>query len=106
MPKYLLEASYTSDGVKGLVAGGGSARRDAVATAISGVGGTLEALYFAFGETDVYLIAEFPDNAAAAAVALTVSASGAVNVRTVVLLEPQEIDAAVGRSVDYRPPGR
>ena len=105
MPKYLIEASYTLDGVKGVQGAGGSARRDAIAALTQSVGGSLESLYFAFGPTDVYVVADLPDNEAAAAVALAVNGSGAVTARTVVLLTPEEVDAAAQKSVDYRPPG-
>src|SRR3954471_12989322 len=104
MPKFLFEASYTVDGVKGLQREGGSSRRDAVAKAVGSVGGRLEHFYFAFGDHDAFVIAELPDNQSASAVALAVSAAGGASVRTVVLLMPEEIDAAVKRSVDYRPP--
>ncbi len=105
MPKFLLEAMYTPDGVKGVQSGGGSSRKDAIARVIESVGGTLESLHFAFGERDAYVIADLPDNEAAAAIALTVNASGAAAVKTVVLLTAEEIDAAAQRSIDYRPPG-
>jgi uncharacterized protein with GYD domain len=105
MPKYLFEAMYTPDGVKGVQSKGGSARRDAIAHVAESVGGKLEGFYFAFGERDSYVIADLPDNETAAAVALTVNASGAAGVKTVVLLTPEEVDAAAQRSVDYRPPG-
>src|SRR4051795_6601446 len=105
MPRYLIEASYTLDGVKGIQSGGGSTRRDAVAKLAESVGGKLETFYFAFGDRDVYTIVELPDNETATAVALTVNASGAVTVRTTVLLTPEEVDAGAKRSVDYRPPG-
>ena len=105
MPKFLLEASYTLDGAKGVQSAGGSSRRDAVAKVAESVGGQLEAFYFAFGDRDAYVIADLPDNESATAVALTVNAAGGANVRTVVLLTPEEVDAAAQRSVDYRPPG-
>jgi uncharacterized protein with GYD domain len=105
MPKYLIEASYTAEGVKGIQRSGGSARREAVAKVAESVGGSLESFYFAFGDSDVHTIVDLPDQEAAAAVALTVNASGAVTTRTTVLLTPEEIDAAAKRSVDYTPPG-
>lgn len=73
--------------------------------AVESVGGQLEAFYFAFGDRDVYVIADFPDNESAAAMALAVNASGAVTTRTVVLLTPEDVDAAAKRSVEYRAPG-
>jgi uncharacterized protein with GYD domain len=105
MPKYLIEASYTLDGVKGVQSAGGSSRRDAVAKVAESVGGRLESFYFAFGDHDVYTILELPDNESAAAVALTVNGSGGVTIRTMVLLTPEEVDAAANRSVEYRAPG-
>jgi uncharacterized protein with GYD domain len=105
MPKYLIEASYTLQGVKGVQSEGGSGRRDAIATLAESAGGRLVCFYFAFGDHDVFTIVELPDNQSAAAVALAVNASGAVSIRTTVLIEPEEVDAAAQRSVDYRPPG-
>jgi uncharacterized protein with GYD domain len=105
MPKYLIEASYTVEGVKGLQSAGGTSRRDAVAEVAKSVGGQLETFHFAFGDHDVYAIVDLPDNESAAAVALTVNAAGGAAVRTVVLLTPEEVDAAAKSSVDYRPPG-
>ena len=105
MAKYLLEVNYTLDGVKGVENEGGSARRAAAEAAATSVGGTVEEFYFAFGSTDVFVIADFPDNASAAALALAVTAGGGAAVRTVVLLTPEEIDGAVAKKVGYRPPG-
>ena len=105
MPKYLIEASYTQEGVKGVQSAGGSSRRDAIAQLAEGVGGQLESFHFAFGDRDAYVIVDLPDNETAAAVALTVNASGGATTRTVALLTPEEVDAAAKKSVDYRAPG-
>ena len=105
MPKYLIAASYTSEGVKGVQSAGGTSRRQAIADLATGLGGSLESFYFAFGDHDVYTVVDLPDTESAAAVALTVNASGAVTVKTTVLLTPEEVDAAAKKSVDYRPPG-
>ena len=105
MAKFLFEASYTQDGVKGVQSAGGNSRRDAVAQVAESVGGKLESFFFAFGDRDAYVVCDLPDNESAAAVALTVNAAGGATVRTVVLLTPDEVDAAAKRSVDYRPPG-
>ncbi len=105
MPKFLFEASYTLDGTKGVQSAGGTSRRDAVAQVAASVGGRLESFYFAFGDRDAYVIIDLPDNESAAAVALAVNAAGGATVRTVVLLTPDQVDAAAKRSVDYRPPG-
>jgi uncharacterized protein with GYD domain len=105
MPRYLWKASYTTDGVKGVLKDGGSGRRAAIEQMLDGAGGKLEALYFAFGEADVYVIAELPDNPSAAAVAMAVNGAGTVKLQTSVLLTADEVDAAAKQSVDYRPPG-
>jgi uncharacterized protein with GYD domain len=75
MPKYLIEASYTLEGVKGVQSSGGTSRRDAIAALAESAGGRLESLYFAFGDHDVYVIVDLPDNESAAAVALTVNSA-------------------------------
>ena len=106
MPKYLIHANYIGEGVKGLLKEGGTSRRATVEKAVKSLSGTLEAFYYAFGETDAYLIVEVPDNASMAALALTVSASGAVTVKTTVLLTPEEVDEAVKKTPSYRPPGQ
>lgn len=105
MPKYLLEVSYTLEGVRGVVAKGGSARKAAAQAAAKSVGGRLDNFYFAFGGTDVFTVADLPDNAAAAALALAVTAGGGATVRTVVLLTPEEIDSSTEKKVKYTPPG-
>jgi uncharacterized protein with GYD domain len=105
MPKYLLEVSYTLDGIKGVKSEGGSARVSAATEAIEGLGGKIESFYFAFGETDVYVVADYPDNVSVAAAALAVSAGGGARVRTVVLLTPAEVDAAAAKQTTYRAPG-
>jgi uncharacterized protein with GYD domain len=106
MPKYLVEINYTAEGIKGVLDKGGSAREEAGREAVESAGGKLEALYFAFGDTDVYAICDMPNHAAAASVAMTVSATGLLSAKTTVLLTPAEIDAAGQQSVKYRPPGR
>jgi uncharacterized protein with GYD domain len=106
MPKYLVKASYNSQGIKGVLQEGGTNRSDAIAKAIAAMGGQMESFYFAFGSDDVYVTADLPDNTAAIALAATVGATGALSdYETVVLLTPKEIDTAVRQSVDYRPPG-
>jgi uncharacterized protein with GYD domain len=105
MPKYLITATYTAEGVKGVQSAGGSSRVDAVKAALDSVGGSLESFHFGFGDGDAYVIADMPDNESAAAVALTVNSSGSAVTKTTVLLTPEEVDAAAKRSVGYRAPG-
>jgi uncharacterized protein with GYD domain len=106
MPKYLLEASYTAEGAKGLAKDGGSGRRKAVTEMVKAMNGTVEAFYFAFGATDVFVIADVPDSVTAAALSLAVNQSGVVQLRTHVLMTPEEMDQAAKKSVSYRAPGR
>jgi uncharacterized protein with GYD domain len=106
MPKYLIQANYVGDGVKGLLKEGGTSRRAATEKAVKSLGGTLEAFYFAFGETDAFAIVDIPDNAGMAAISLTAAASGAVTSKTTVLLTPEEVDEAVKKVPNYRPPGQ
>ena len=106
MPKYLLKVSYTSEGAKGLLKDGGSKRKQAAQTLVEGLGGKMEAFYFAFGETDVYAIADMPDNASMAAAALAIGSSGATTGSTTLLMTPEEVDSAVKKSTRYTPPGR
>jgi uncharacterized protein with GYD domain len=105
VPKYLFQASYTREGIEGVQSSGGTGRRDAVEHAAASLGGQLESFNFAFGEHDAYVVLDLPDDEAAAAVALTVGASGGARVRTTVLLTPEQVDEAARRSVDYTPPG-
>src|SRR5262245_28519440 len=106
MPKYMLKVSYTADGAKGLIKDGGSKRRAAAQGLVESLGGRLESLYFAFGDSDGFAIADLPDAAAAAAASIALSASGSVTAQAVVLLTPEEVDAAVKKSASYTPPGR
>jgi uncharacterized protein with GYD domain len=105
MAKYLIQGSYTSEGARGLLKDGGSKRRTAVEEAARSVGASVEAFYYGFGDTDAFVIVEAPDHASAAAVSLTVSASGAAAAKTTVLLTPEQIDEATKKSVKYRAPG-
>jgi uncharacterized protein with GYD domain len=106
MPKYLIIASYSAQGAKGLLKEGESARRAAVEKLIESAGGRLEAFYFAFGENDVYSLVDLPDHASVAAATLTVTAGGGGRPKTIVLLTPEEVDQAAKKTVQFRPPGQ
>ena len=106
MPKYLLQASYTAEGAKGLLKDGGSKRRAAAKTLVESLGGKIDCFYFAFGKTDVFAVVDLPDSVSAAAASLTIGASGAVAGRVTVLLTPEEIDQAAKKSTKYTPPGK
>jgi uncharacterized protein with GYD domain len=106
MSKYLIKASYSPEGIKGVMAKGGSARVDAIEKLVAGVGGSMESFYFAFGGDDVYVVVDAPSAEAMAAVAGTVTSTGSLSsYETVVLLTAEQIDAASNMAVDYTPPG-
>ncbi|WP_411093264.1 GYD domain-containing protein [Streptomyces sp. 049-1] len=105
MPKYLIQATYTHEGTQGLLKEGASGRRAAVEQVVTGLGGRVESMYFAFGEHDVVIIVDFPDPISMAAVSLTVKASGALHTRATPLLTLDEIDEAARRQVAFRAPG-
>jgi uncharacterized protein with GYD domain len=106
MIKFLITGSYTADGAKALAKEGGSQRKAAVEKMVGGLGGKLEAFYFAFGDSDIYVIVDVPDTTSGAALTLAVNASGMVRISSVMLMTPEEIDAACKKTVSYRPPGR
>ncbi|GGZ77527.1 GYD domain-containing protein [Streptomyces bluensis] len=106
MPKFLIQSTYTTEGTKGLLSEGASGRRAAVEQIVTGLGGKVEAMYFAFGEDDLVLIVDFPDPVSMAAVSLTVKASGALHTRATPLLTLDEIDEASRRKVSFRAPGK
>lgn len=105
MPKYLYQANYTSTGMQGLLKEGGSSRRQVFADLAREQGGELESFYYAFGGADLYMVFDLPDATTAAAVSLVITAGGALSISTVQLITPEEIDAAVNKTVNYRPPG-
>ncbi len=105
MAKYMFRTSYTQSGLKGLLAEGGSGREAALRATVESVGGTLEGFYYAFGDSDLFLITDLPDEAAATALSLNIAAAGALTVTVTVLLTAEDIDAAVAKSVSYRLPG-
>jgi uncharacterized protein with GYD domain len=105
MPKYLVQAAYTAEGLRGLQKDKASGRKQAVTRAVENLGGKLEALYYALGDHDVVLIVDMPDVVSGAALGLSVSASGLVRTKTTSLLTIEEADRALGKTVDYRAPG-
>jgi len=105
MAKYMMKATYTVDGTKGLLKDGGSARRAAVQKTVEGLGGRLECFYFTLGEPDAFAILDVPDAVSIVAMSLAVNATGGAHVSTTVLLTPEQIDEAAKKSVGYRPPG-
>ena len=102
MPKYLVQASYSREGLQGLMKEGGTSRRAAVENLVKGMGGSIEAFYYAFGDHDVYVIADLPDDASATAISLAVGAAGTGTLRTTVLVTPETVDE--GRQEDGQLP--
>ena len=105
MGKYLIRANYVGDGVKGLLAEGGTKRQAAAHAAAESVGGSLDCMYYAFGDTDLYGIADMPDDASATALSLMINASGNVSINLTPLMTPEDVDAAAAKGATYRPPG-
>lgn len=105
MAKYLIQGNYTTEGIKGVLKEGGTGRREAVSAALKGLGGKIESMYYAFGDTDVYVIVEAPDNVTAAALAMGVAATGTVGIKTTVLLSIEEVDQATKKTLAFRAAG-
>lgn len=105
MPKYMVHATYTSEGLTGLLAEGGTGRQRAVEESLASVGGTLEAMYFAMGQEDLFCIVDVPDQIAMASVAMAARSSGAVVSKAVPLLTVAEVDRAAEAVVQFRRPG-
>ena len=105
MAKYMITASYTADGTRGLLLEGGSGRKKMILSALQGLGGSLEAMYYAYGDTDVVIIADVPDAVSGLALSLAANASGTVKVTTTPLITVEEVDAACKKSVMYKGAG-
>jgi uncharacterized protein with GYD domain len=105
MAKYLVQATYTAEGLKGLQKDKASGRRQAVSSAVEALGGRVEMMYFALSDFDVLLVFDMPDTVSGAALGLAVSSSGLVRTKTTALLTIEETDTALRKSVSYRPPG-
>ncbi len=106
MPKYLYQGSYTEEGLKGLIKEGGTKRLETLKQAVESLGGKLEAFYYAFGDNDFYFIADNPDGISSLTGSLLANASGTVKVKITVLITPEEVDEAVKKTMDWRPPGQ
>ena len=105
MAKFLIQGTYTSEGAKGLIKEGGTARKVAVQKALEGIGGTIESIYYTFGAADVVVICDMPDTISGLALSLAVNASGAVRISTTPILSVEEVDAACKKAISYRPAG-
>ena len=106
MPKFLLQSTYTIDGLKGLVNDGGTKRAEVVRKVIEASGGRMESIHFSFGKHDTYVVCDLPDHKTAAGLAIAIRASGGVDSRITPLLTPAEVDEATHQKTEYQPPGR
>ena len=105
MSKYMIVATYSPEGMKGVLREGGSERRKMIADMAKNLGGELESFYYAFGANDVYSVVDLPDNVTAAAMSTHISAGGMVRCAVTVLVTPEEMDKAARTKMFYRPPG-
>lgn len=105
MGHYLFRASYTREGLQGLLREGAAGRKQAIADLFASVGGKMDHMYWTFGDADVVVFGDLPDDATAAALSTRISASGAASVATTVLLTAADVDRAREIQVSYRPPG-
>ena len=106
MSKYLVQVNYVGEGIKGLLNDGGSKRHKVVEKLAQSLGGSIDSFYYALGDTDLYIIGDFPDHATVSALVLTVTATGTVTCKTTVLLSPEEIDEASKKTPNYKSPGK
>ncbi len=106
MPKYLIQASYTAEGLKGLAKVKATGRKVAVSKMFEKAGAKIEAFYFSFGKEDVLLIVDAPDNVTVAALSIAASSGGFVRTRTTPLLTVEEVDKAFGKKIEYLGPGQ
>lgn len=107
MPLYLTRFSYAPETWSRLIASPED-RRKAAQSYIESVGGKLHGFWYAFGSHDGYNLWEAPDNVSMAAVALAISAGGAVtSFETTVLLSVEETLDALRKAAEvrYRGPG-
>jgi len=105
MPKYLFEITYTETGLQGVLKEGGYKQREVFENAVRSLDGWLEVVYFSFGETDLFVVAELPDNVSASTFSMIASSAGAARVKTIVLISPDEIEKATKKTINYRPSG-
>jgi uncharacterized protein with GYD domain len=102
MPKFLIQASYTVDGLKALKREHALNRMSAVKEAVTSIGGKLDAMYWALGEDEAILILDLPDAETAAALSIHVGAAGLVRTKTIRLLNLKDMEDALSKAIQYR----
>jgi uncharacterized protein with GYD domain len=105
MPKYMFHGTYTATGAAGVLKDGGTGRMAAIEALATSLGGSIQSMDWATGADDFYLVCVLPDSKAAAAVSLTVGASGAVRIASSELFSAADVDEIVARRGTYRAPG-
>lgn len=106
MPKYLIHATYSAEGFTGVIKDKASGRKAAIEKALASVGAKLDAIYFTFGNHDVVLVVDAPDNVTVMSVGLSACSTGLARTSTTPLLTVEEADQAIKKSVQYRGPGQ
>lgn len=106
MAKYLTRARYEGEGVKGLLRDGGTGRRAVLEKAIKALGGSLECMYYAYGDDDLFVISDMPDDVTMTALSLGIRAVSPFTIKTIPLITPEEMDEAAKKSLTYRGPGQ
>ena len=105
MPHYLQQVAYSREGWEALVANPQN-RIEAVRPVIEKLGGKIESAWFSFGDHDIVVITEMPDNVSVAAIAMAFAAGGACkSVQTTPLISPDEALQAARKAKEcgYRP---
>jgi len=105
MAKYLYRLRYTPAGLEGTIKEGFAAREAFFRERVASLGGTTEAVYWAYGEDDVFVTVDLPDTATATGLSLALARTGSFRVTTTVLLTAADMDAGAGKSPSYRAPG-
>jgi uncharacterized protein with GYD domain len=110
MPIFITYATYSQDGVRGMLKKPAD-RTGPVKALLKKVGGKLLAFYVTTGENDVVVISEAPDGTDAVAVGMAVAASGAVSkVETVRAWKAKDFVAIQKKAAKlagaYSPPGK
>lgn len=80
MPTYVILLNYTQQGIQNIKES--PARLDAAKMAFKAAGGELKEWYLTMGATDAVVIAEGPNDEAAASLALMIAAQGSVRTQT------------------------
>lgn len=105
MPHFLQQVAYSQEGWEAIVADPQN-RIEAVRPATEKLGGKIEAAWFSFGDHDIVVITDMPDNVSAAAISMAFAAGGACkSVQTTPLISPDEAVQALkkARECGYRP---